>query len=290
MGGLTGSTDAGGELGRRVAERLSRRGAAQRLVVNGDTAAPDLPGADVRSIEGVDDVEALTTALEGVETLFLVPIKERADRARVHAASVDAALAAGVSRVVYSSFVGAAADSAFTLARDHYATEQHIRASGIPFTFVRGSAFLEVLHWIVGADGVIRGPGGTGRLAPVSRDDLADVLAGVLATPAAHEGRTYDVTGPQALSLSDIAAVFAAVSGRRVTYVEETPEEAVASRQVYGAPDWQVRAWVSTYLQIANGDLDVVSDTVPRLTGHRATALADYLSQHPADYEHLLSP
>ena len=159
----------------------------------------------------------------------------------------------------------------------------------MPFTFVRGSAFLEVMHWLINDAGVIRGPAGDGRLAPVARDDLADVIAAILADPEAHDRQTYDVTGPVALSLSEVAAEFTTATGRQITYAVETPEEAWTSRRGYGAPEWQVQAWVGTYLQIAEGALDVVSDTVPRLTGHPATSLTDYLQQHSDDYQRLLA-
>jgi hypothetical protein len=85
-----------------------------------------------------------------------------------------------------------------------------------------------------------------------------------------------------------VAAEFTRASGRQVTYVAETQEQAWASRRAYGAPDWQVEAWVSTYLQIAIGEMDVVTDAVPRLTGHQALSLPDYLARHPEDYEHPL--
>jgi uncharacterized protein YbjT (DUF2867 family) len=172
--------------------------------------------------------------------------------------------------------------------RHHYATEQHIRSTGVAFTFLRGSAFLEVLRWIIGADGVIRGPAGNGRLAPVARDDLAEVAAAVLTADGAHDGQTYAVTGPESLSLHQVAEAFALVTGRPISYVDEPLEQAWASRRASGAPDWQVEAWVTTYLQIANGELDVISDTVPRLTGHPALSLAGYLAAHPESYQHLL--
>lgn len=271
-----------------MAGRLARLGIAQRLIVEDGSQDPGLPDTDVRTVTGYDDAESLTAALADVEALFLIPVRERPDRVRQHESALNAALAAGVNRIVDSSFLAAAPDAAFTLARDHYATEEYIRARGIPFTFVRGSAYLEVIHWLIGPEGEIRGPAGDGRLAPVARDDMADTAAAILTSPAAHDGQTYDVTGPQAVSLREAAAEFTRASGRQVTYVEETPEQPRASRRTYGAPDWQVEAWVSTYLQIANGELDVVSDTVPRLTGHPALSLPDYLARHPEDDERLL--
>jgi NAD(P)H dehydrogenase (quinone) len=286
--GLIGNSDASGQVGRRVAQRLARQGFRQRLLVQDRSQAPELPQSEVAPISDYGDTESMSMAVAGVDTLLLIPIKEHPERVRLHQTAIDAAVAAGVRRIVYSSFLAAAPDATFTFARHHYATEQHIRSTGVAFTFLRGSAFLEVLRWIIGDDGVIRGPAGNGRLAPVARDDLAEVATAVLTADGAHDGQTYAVTGPERLSLHQVAEAFALVAGRPISYVDEPLEQAWASRRASGAPDWQVEAWVTTYLQIANGELDVISDTVPRLTGHPALSLAGYLAAHPESYQHLL--
>ncbi len=288
MNGLVANTDPVGEIGGRVARRLAARGIRQRLVVPPRSPNPNLPDAEVVTATGYGDLESMQKALAGVDTLFLVPIREHPERVRLHTTAVDAAVAAGVGRIVYPSFLGAGPHSTFTLARDHYRTEEHIRSTGVAFTFLRGSAYLEVLRWIIGADGVIRGPAGDGRLAPLGRDDMADTVAAVLASDGAHDGAMYDVTGPERVSLQQVADEFTRATGRRIAYVNESLEEAWESRRAYGAPGWQVEAWVSTYLQIAAGELDVVSDTVPRITGHPALSLREFLTIHPESYEHLL--
>ena len=124
---------------------------------------------------------------------------------------------------------------------------------------------------------MIRGPAADGRVAMVAQDDIADVAVAVLRDPAAHAGRTYDLTGPEELTLTEVAAVLTAVTGRAVSYVPETLEEAFASRASYGAPDWQVEAWVSTYTAIAAGELAGVSSAVPDLLGRPATTLEQVL-------------
>jgi NAD(P)H dehydrogenase (quinone) len=99
----------------------------------------------------------------------------------------------------------------------------------------------------------------------------------VLRDPAAHAGATFDLTGPEALPLTEVAEVLTAVTGRPVSYHPETLEEAYASRASYGAPDWQVDAWVSTYTAIAAGEMAAVSTAVAELTGHPARTLAEVL-------------
>ena len=113
------------------------------------------------------------------------------------------------------------------------------------------------------------------------REDVARAAAAVLADLAAGDGRhdsaVYELTGPQALSLSDVAAALTA-AGRPTVYRQESVEEAYASRSVYGAPDWQVDAWVSTYTAIASGALDRITYDVERLTGRRPLGLAELLA------------
>ena len=288
--GLIGNTDPSGQVGGRVAQRVAARGIRQRLIDLPGSQVPDLPHSERATMTGYADHDSMQEALAGVETLFLVPVREHPERVSVHTAAVDAAVAAGVRRIVYSSFLGAGSDSTFTLARDHFATEEHIRSKGVAFTFLRGSAYLEVLRWIIGSDGVIRGPAGDGRLAPVARDDMADTVAAVLTSDGAHDGETHDVTGPESISLQQVADEFSLVTGKKIAYVNETPEEAWKSRRASGAADWQIAAWVSTYFQIAGGELDVVSDTVPRITGHLGVSLREFLAAHPENYEHLLDP
>jgi len=267
-------TGATGRLGGRVARLLAERGTAQRLLVRSPDRAPVLPGAvAVRAEYG--DHEAVVRTLDGVATVFMVSASESADRLAEHRTFVDAAAEAGVRHLVYVSFFGAAPDATFTLARDHFHTEEHIRTTGLAYTFLRDNIYADFVPHLAGEDGVIRGPAGQGRAAFVAQDDIAEAAAAVLARPDDHAGAVYDLTGPEAVSLAEAAKILTEVRGRTVTYHPETVEEAYASRASYGAPPWQLDAWVSTYTAIAAGELDGVSDAVPRLIGRPATALAD---------------
>lgn len=270
---LTGST---GRIGGRVAERLAAKGVPLRLLVRDLDRAPTLPDATA-VVAPFADGPKVRAALEGVGTALMVSASEAADRVDQHLAFVDAAAAAGVQHLVYLSFQGASPDSTFTFARDHAVTEERIRASGMAWTFVRDSFYADFMPGLVGDDGVIRGPGGAGQVAVVAQDDIADAVAAVLADPSAHAGRTYTLTGPAALSFNEIAAIVGEASGREVTYVDETLEEARASRAPFGAPEWEVAGWISTYTAVAAGEHAEVTDHVERLTGHPATPLREVL-------------
>jgi len=272
---VTGST---GHLGGLVARQLAAAGSPQRLLVRDAGRAPELEGTAPAVVTYSDPVGA-KAALEGVETLFMVSAAEAEDRLQQHCTFVDAAAAAGVQHIVYTSFFGAAADSTFTLGRDHFATEERIRASGMDFTFLRDNFYLDFLPLLAGVDGVIRGPAGDGVMAAVARADVARSAVTVLRDPALHIGRTYALTGPDDLSLARAAELLSAGTGRTITFHNETLEEAYASRASYGAPPWQVDAWVSTYTAIAAGELAGPTSAVHELTGREPLGLAQFLAE-----------
>lgn len=276
---LIAVTGATGGLGGRVARRLAHAGARQRLVVRDPSRAPELPGSETAQA-AYDDPAAVRAALAGVDTLFLVSAHEHPDRVGLHGGVVDAAVAAGVGRVVYASFLRASPSATFTFARDHYHTEAHIRGSGLAHAFLRSSLYVDVLPYFASRDGVIRGPAGDGRFAPVARDDIADVAVAVLGDRE-HDGATYDLTGPETLSMATVADELTRATGRQVSYHAETLEEAYESRAHYGAPQWAVTGWVTSYAAIATGELDVVSDAVATVAGHRPASLPEWLAANP---------
>ncbi|GAA1509395.1 SDR family oxidoreductase [Kribbella lupini] len=275
--GLIAVTGSTGKLGSKVARQLADAGVRQRLVVRDPARAPELAGAEVaQAAYGQHD--ALIDALDGVHTLLLLSATESADRVSLHKATIDSAVAAGVQHIVYTSFVGAAPNATFTFARDHWHTEQHLRATGIGFTFLRDNLYLDFVPGFVGEDDAIRGPAGDGRVAAVLRDDVAAAATQVLLDPAAHAGTTYDLTGPTAFTLTAAAAVLSEKYDRKIRYEPETLDEAYRSRERFGAPAWEVAGWVTSYAAIASGELSTVTDAVEQLTGRKPTGLAEYVA------------
>ena len=282
---VTGST---GALGGLVAGLMAEAGFEQRLLVRDVARAPRLPRAKAVPTTYGDPLPR--AALDGVETLFMVSAKESPDRLRQHHDFIEAAREAGVRHIVYTSFAGAAADATFTFARDHHATEQFLADSGMDVTVLRDNFYMDLMPHFAGVDNVIRGPAGPGRAALVARADVASAAASILTSPGSHTGRTYDLTGPEALSMAEIAAQLSATSGRVISYLEESVEDAYESRSHYGAAPREVDAWVSTYTAIAAGELSTVSDDVKLLTGRAPQSFADYLTaqtgnQHPGSGE-----
>jgi uncharacterized protein YbjT (DUF2867 family) len=273
---ITGST---GHVGGRVAAQLAAL--SPRLIVRDASRAPSIEGASIATCE-YSDAAASVTALTGADLLFMVSAAEAEDRREQHRTFIRAAADAGVKHIVYTSFFGADPDAIFTLGRDHADAEAAIRASGMAFTLLRDNFYSDLLPYFADDSGVIRGPAGEGRVAAVARADVADVAATILRTPGEHAGVTYELTGPEALTMSQIAERAGAATGRELSYVPETVEEAYASRAHYGAAPWQLDAWVSTYVAIADGEVARVTSDVQRVTGHEPRTIEEALSESAA--------
>jgi NAD(P)H dehydrogenase (quinone) len=271
---LTGSTGAVGGI---AAHLLDDAGVPIRLIVRDTSRAPKLEGAEVVQASHADSTASIA-ALQGIDTVFMVSGHENKHRVTEHTTFVDAAAEAGVRQIVYLSFVGASATSGFLLGRDHGATEDHIRASGLDWTFLRDNFYAELLPGFA-TDGAFRGPAGDGRVAAVSQRDVGAVAAHVLLDPLEHAGRSYDLTGPEALTFSEVVEVLREITDEHFEYVDETLDEARASRAHYGAPDWLVDAWISTYTAIRDGELEHVSGDIPRLLGRPATSFAEAIAE-----------
>ncbi len=277
--GITGVT---GHVGGRIARTLAAHPLHDTgvvLVARDPSRAPDV-GFEIRQAAYADG-EAAERALSGVDVLFLASGGENAHRRDEHRSVIAAATRAGVGHVVYTSFAGASPDAVFTLGRDHADAEAAIRGSGMAFTLLRDNFYSDVLPWFAGEDGVIRGPAGEGRVAAVARADVADVALAALADPASHAGAVYELSGPEALTLHEVAARGGAALGRELRYEPETLEEAYASRRRWSEEQWQLDAWVSTYTAIAEGEVDEVTGDVERVTGHPARTIEEALGEFP---------
>ena len=279
---ITGVT---GGIGGRVADRLSRQGCNLRLIARDLAKIDDFPRAEL-VVGDYDDEASMRQALSGASAMLFVSGREHIDRLTQHEKVVAAATSAGVRKIVYTSFLGASPEATFTLARQHYQTERFIRSSGAEYVFLRDSLYTDYIPHLVGADGVIRGPAGSGRVSFVTRDDIADAATAVLTTDV-FDGQTFDITGPEAITLSHAAAVLSEFAGREISYVPETIEEAYASRAHYNAPDWEVEGWVTSYQAIANEEMETVSNSVETLTFHRPLSVKDFLAANPESYAHL---
>ncbi len=281
---ILGST---GRIGSRIARELSGQGYEMRLPVRSLSHTLDVPGAT--SVEFVyGDTPLTRRALDGIDVLFMVSGRESATRLDEHKGLVDAAKAAGAKHIIYTSFQAVAPDSDFTLGRDHYFTEQYILESGLHYTFLRDSFYLEFFLDIVTDDGLILGPAGVdgGGCSAVAQADVAAVAAAILRDPDEHINKIYDMTGPEILSMKDAARIISEETGQTVTYKQETINEAYASRRAaYDVPDWELDAWVSTYTAFDSGVLANTHSDVESILGRPALTLRDVIRERKAKEE-----
>ena len=276
MAGLIAVNGSTGQLGGRIARLIAKSGAHQRLLVRDTSRVPALPNAKAESVD-LTDGAATRRQLAGADTFVFVSLPESKHRARQQVSIVEAAAAAGVERIVYVSFVSAAPDCTFTFGRDHWHTEQAIVGSGMDFVILRNNFYQDLLVEFRGPEGVIAGPAANGRVAAVARDDSAAAIAAA-ALDDAQNKHTYTLTGPEALTMTEVAEIITDVTGKPTTYKAETFDEAYDSRAAFGAEAWEVDGWVSSYAAIANGETAIVTNDVETLTGRPPRSFREYLA------------
>lgn len=271
---ITGVT---GHLGGFVAKKLSEAGVVARHLARSPERAPKLAGATVKKCSYEYSDEAIA-ALSGIDVLFMISAKENPERLQQHLAFVDAAKEVGVKHIVYTSFYNASPSSTFTLARDHAATEQYIKEKGLAYTFLRDNFYIDFFVDMARQYGEIKGPAGNGKVSAVVRSDVADVAVEILKNPEKWANQTLNMTGPEELSLAEMAEQISHFLGKAVIYVEETVEEAYESRKIWQAEQWEYDSWVSTYTAIAKGEQAGLSNDIKRVLGEAPTSLAEYLT------------
>ncbi|SDM20563.1 Uncharacterized conserved protein YbjT, contains NAD(P)-binding and DUF2867 domains [Catalinimonas alkaloidigena] len=278
-------TGASGRVSSRLAELLSEQKQPLRLM----TRHPHHLSTHVQGeiIQGdYQDPTSLTMAFAGIERAFVVSGHAApGERAKLHRNAFEAAAQAGVKHVIYLSFQGASPTSKFPLGRDHAESEAYLKATGVPHTILRDSMYLDMLPELFNEEGVLRAPAGDGAAAFVSREDVSRVAAAVLLDPPLSSA-TYDVTGPEPVTLQEAAGRLSVLVGRELRYEDESLEQAQAWRRNLASELWEVDVWTGSYEALAAGELAHVTDTVLNWTKQPPAHLESYFNAHP----HLLDP
>lgn len=272
-------TAATGQLGRLVVAALLDSGvpaAEVAAIVRTPAAAADLGALGVEVREGdYSRPDTLPAALDGVGVLLLISGTEIGRRVAQHAAVVDAARAAGVARIAYTSVLRADTTE-LVLAPEHRATEDVIRGSGLPFTFLRNGWYTEVYTAQLArylARGHIVGATGNGRVAAAARADYAAAAAAVL-TGEGHENAVYELGGTP-FTMTDLAAAITEATGTRVAYEDVPAAELPGILQGDGLDEGTAQFVAALDEATARGDLDTSSADLERLIGRPTTPLAD---------------
>ncbi|GLI27790.1 NAD(P)-dependent oxidoreductase [Agromyces rhizosphaerae] len=275
-------TGATGHLGALVIDALLARGADPAGIVAGARTPSDLDALAERGIRVVRfdyaDPETLAPALEGIDALLLVSGTELGARVAQHRNVIDAAAAAGVGKLVYTS-APHVADSDLPLAPDHRATEEAIAESGVPAVILRNNWYSEnyTRDLAVAAEsGTVVSSVGDGRIASAPRADYAEAAAVVLLEEG-HLGETYELAGDHAWTFEELAAAYAEVLGRDVEYVRLSSDERSAALLEAGAGEGAAGFVAALEASIRDGALADADGTLARLIGRRTTPLVETL-------------
>jgi NAD(P)H dehydrogenase (quinone) len=279
-------TGASGQLARSAAARVLEAVAPRNLILVTRTPAAlasfSARGVEVRRADFADP-RSLPAAFAGGERLLLVSATDLAARTAQHLAAIEAAKAAGVRHVVYTSGLSPAPPNPAVVAASHYATEQALARSGLDWTVLRNSLYADYQvpeAARASASGVLVHNRGDGQVAYVARDDCAAVAAAVLVADG-HAGACYDVTGPEAYSAAELAPLYAELGGRPVTERRVDDAELVALMLGTAGSDDHLRYGAELVASfgrsIREGYMSACTGAVAALTGRSARSLREVL-------------
>ncbi len=281
-------TGATGTIGSFVVDELMKKGADFKVLVRtSDKAGPFLNRGINASIGDFNDIASMEAALEGVDKIFLLSVTSP-EIPRLQGNVARAAARKGVRHIVKVSAHGTAPDSPIGIARFHAQAEEAIRESGIPFTFLRPQSFMQNLIFdreTIIDRGEIYNHAGDGRIAMIDARDIA-AAATVALLNEGHEGQTYELTGPEAISYFQVAETFHEVLGKPVKYVPVTSVHARSSMMEAGMPAWLVEDLVAVGLAHASGAASEVSPDLEHLTGNKGYTVRDFIG----DFKHHFEP
>jgi len=274
-------TGATGTIGKEVVKELRGMDARFRVVARDPEKARKLLG-DVQIVRGdLGDRGSLDAAFEGGTKLFLLGPGSPTQVADQHNA-IEAAKAAGITHVVRSSAFVSDTESTVPLGRWHGQTDEELRRSGLKWTILQPEAFMQNLLGSVGTikqQGAIYGTSKDGKIAMIDARDIARVAAHAL-VDSEHEGKTYVLTGPEAVDYAQVAETFSHVLGRPVKYVDLPPEQARLGMLGTGLPEWLVDILLGLSSIYAAGRGAQVTDAVEHVGGAKPRTIAEFVRDH----------
>ncbi len=274
-------TGALGSVGREVVRALRRRGiepCGADLSVDAIRAMHG-PETDARRLDYADPA-TFTSALAGCATLFLVRPPAITDMEATLLPLIDAALASGITHVVFLSALGAASNRLVP----HHAVEAHLAARGAHHTLLRPGFFAQNLGTAyrsdIADDGRLFLPAGRGRIAFVDIRDVAELAAVIAADPLAHDGAAYTCTGPEAFSFEETARLMTDVVRRPIRYEPASIGGYVRHLHVQGLPLAQIAVQTVLHVGLRYGQLEKIDPTLERFLGRRPRTLATYVREN----------
>src|SRR6266568_4339456 len=269
-------TGATGTVGRDVAKLLSKKGAAVRAGVRDQAKARQRFDDDIAlATFDFEDDSSFAGALDGVAKVFLLP-PLLPNQVQLTSTFVDAAKRTGVRRIAKLSAIGGDGEIQFTVGKWHAANEQHIRESGLAFTFLRPNSFMQnFITYFPPRNGAIYLPWGNGTASFVDTRNIASVAAEVL-TRDGHEEKIYTLTGPAAPGIADVARILSEAVGREFKYVD-VPEGAARDGMLQaGVPEWQVEGIMELHAINKQNRWSAITSDIEKVTGSPPTDFAQF--------------
>lgn len=281
VNGATSANDNGVEL----VKLLDKAGQKVRVLARDPQKAASLKSANVEIVQGdLNDSASLDKALQGVDKVFCL-IANSPDMVELENNLIQAAKKAGVKHFVKFSVLGAKADSPMAFFTRHWESEQNIEKSGIPYTHLRPNLFMQNLSTSyaqsIAQQGAFYMPVGDGKVNMVDVRDVAAVAAAVL-TESGHEGKSYEIVGPESITFHEVAERLSKILGKPVSYVSPTPEEYKQTLLGYGVPEWLATDLVTLDSAYSEGLGDVKNDTVKKVAKKEPYTF----DQYAQDYAH----
>jgi len=275
-------TGATGKTGGEVARQLAAANTSFRALVRDvDKAAPiSALGAEL-VVGDIADEAFLSTALNGIDKAFLVMPNDE-EQLVLEKAFTDACVAAGVQHLVYLSSLESVPESKNPITQNHVAAQDYIRESGMSWTLVRPTFFMQNFETYaprIKEAGQIVMPVGSGTVSATDLRDVGEVIRDVLTKPG-HENKSYDLTGPELLTFTEIAEQFSRVLGTTVEYIDQPMEEFADLLRTIGLSEWRVDAVCKELEAIGAGVVDHTTDTIEELLGRPPISLEQYISDH----------
>jgi uncharacterized protein YbjT (DUF2867 family) len=272
-------TGATGLNGRELLRRLSERGVPVRALVRSIARAEGLSSLPkVEIVEGdMARPETLAGALRGVDRAMLISSSDPA-MLDVQSNFIEAARKAGVQHVVKLSGIMPEPDSPFRFARMHAEIERRLEASGMAFTHLRAGEFMPAYFRqapSIVAKGALFLPMENAKIASIDVGDIAEVAAAVL-TGSGHEGKIYPLTGPEALTMAEVAEKLSTVAGKTIRYVNVAPEDAKRAQLGAGMPPYMADALAELFAERRKGKEAQVSPVVQMILGRRPTSFDEF--------------
>lgn len=269
-------TGATGNIGRDVVRELLIKGREVRAAVSDRARAEQmLAGADLTQFDFTDPA-TYRPALAEVERVFLMRPPQITDMEHTLNPFVDAAREAGVQQVVFVSLLGVEDNPRVP----HFAAEQHIKTAGVPYTLLRPGFFMQNLNTTHRAEirehDEIYLPVGKARTSFIDTRDIGAAAAKVLCEDG-HDGRAYDLTGGESLDYYQVADIFSAVLGRKITYKDPSSLAFLVATVRHGTPIKFALVMQMLYRSTRNGIADVLTDDVSRLLGRPPRPFRQYV-------------